>query len=365
MCMILVLAACGNKEETNNGKEQDPNQENQQGTNDDDQNETRESLIDEKNPLDERAAIEEVMEKQKQKLKLGFMTDEYQLMHAELDYNANKDELRYLQSFKLNDEIPWLTYESTMDADEAEYKDIINGFEDGKQLEHETLNAIYGWHEDGTKPAYQVFGYADGTLYNVEGTTVLERANEFDEHMLQLMGKSLKTEADGAYDLFYKDFNIDVDLIKYPKLNDDVATVQRVFMTRTRSDDTSLLSIDYYLEPKEEFTYNIRSQPMDWDGFNYEEIGTEEFAGLTINEYRQDLNGKTSYSWTDGTYYYDIGLFDNFSDLEKEDVYTLIESSLADDRSFENKDLFENTTDNPVYDDEAKEMQGILTDMTK
>lgn len=75
--------------------------------------------------------------------------------------------------------------------------------------------------------------------------------------------------------------------------------------------------------------------------------------------------GKTSFSWTDGTYYYDIGLFDNFSDLEKEDVYALIESSLEDDRSFENKNVFKNTTDEPVYDEVAKEIQEILTDMKK
>src|SRR5690625_4931591 len=111
VCIIFALTACGNDEEKV--------KENNEETSAKEQSEEVRVLIDETNPLDERAIIEEVMEKQKQKLKLGFITDDYQLMSTELDYYGSSDELSYLQSFKLNEAIPWLTYKTTMDSNET------------------------------------------------------------------------------------------------------------------------------------------------------------------------------------------------------------------------------------------------------
>lgn len=320
------------------------------------------SFIDGNNPLDERGAIEKMLETQRELLKFGFITAEDRLTGFSLEYRHDEvegDELEYTSSYLFDNGTDIFQFVRTNLKD---YERRSGGLEEKQDIITDDLDGAIGKYSDSN----MLISKNNDHHYELE-------VDGFENHdykeILELVGKTMETEADGAYDPFYDSFSIDPDQVKLPKLNKDVANV---WITKLNVQDTfdenyfTRLDVYYALNDfHDQFIFSIMKN-LDEDeksslftDSKVEEVQTPD--GITVTTFEEDSD-YIIYEWTDEAYDYEVRfeLYGEDSILTNEDMLEMIDSAMKDDRKFTNKDLFEPISSEPTMTEEKEKLIEIM-----
>ncbi len=169
-------------------------------------------LIDEKDFLNERAEIAKMMEKQRELLKPGFIK-EGDIVDLFIYYSTGADSVEYRAAYGLDIDIPLITFSGRTNFSENFLEDRINELTETKALEHASIDGVYGKTDYDT---YDMWGSYEEEIYQL---SLILDDNDYYAELMNQMSHTFKTEADGAYDPFYHLVNIDLDKMKFPKMN--------------------------------------------------------------------------------------------------------------------------------------------------
>lgn len=319
-------------------------------------------FIDENNPLDERSAIEKMMEAQRELLKFGFITAEDRLTSLRLEYRHDEvegDELEYSSSYLFDNGTDISQFVRTNLKD---YERRLNGLKEKKDITTDDLDGAIGKYADRN----MLVGKNNEHHYELE-------VDGFEKHdykeILELVGKTVETEADGAYEPFYDSLSINLNELKLPKLNKDVANV---WITKMNVQDTfdedyfTRLDVYYALNDYHDQVIFSIMKNLDEDeksslftDSNVEEVQTPD--GVTVTTFQED-DDYIIYEWTDGIYDYEVRfeLYGEDSILTNEDMLEMIDSAMKDDRKFMNKQVFEPINLEPMMTEEKVKLIEII-----
>ncbi|WHY81222.1 hypothetical protein [Siminovitchia fortis] len=315
-------------------------------------------LIDENNPLNERAMLEEAMNRQRDVLKLSFITDDYRNGRVGVGYYPLDDEFSYGASYTYPHIISSIFFEggTTNLTSDNGHIDTSNG----EKLDHDSLDALYGAYEFSGEDTYYITGE------DKNGTSYIVKAGHSDEgytnEMMKLMGKSMKTEEEGAYDPFYHMFSLDIDKLKFPKVNKNRSDI---YAAVVEVDNTlgSSATITYLTGDEDQLSYRIKDKESLWVNDDlYKKIGEEQTAdGYSVIEYSDNGEDDRYFYWSDDVYYYELEVTSyNDKTINTEDIYTIIDSAMSDDRVFANKAVFDAINEKPTFTENEKELNKLI-----
>jgi len=235
-----------------------------------------------------------------------------------------------------------MTFAADKNTSDDRYEETVANMTEQKPFDDHT--GYYGYIEENDKKEYTYALQTDDTSYLFERGWWDE--DFFDEEFVKLLGESLRTEADGAYDYFYDDFAFKVDSLHFPLLSKDVVDDFNVTLQTNalylRYDLAGSANINFIVEAEEPTGFLSSLSEID-------EVKTDNGIALTV--YESDDFGTTFYTWEKGDYYYSLVLYTDEESLTTEDIYAIIDSSTDDTRSFENENVFDNHVDEPSLTD--------------
>lgn len=351
LCFTLLIVGCSNNSDTTEQDKQDSIHNSNSAI----------SYIDEDNYVDERSAIVEAMEYQKEQLKFGFLTDDYILYSQEINYTTPDEdseddvELEFDQFYEFPKET--VLYNATMNLEDHIAESLL--LTDGKEITSDKIDGSYDMIDD----SLTFRGVKDAFLYDLNFGSESADANG----IMQLVADTMKTEAEGAYDPFYKLFNLDIDNLKYPKINAEAADVFQTFMTLDRDfDDNYYASVATRYGtniPLHAFTYKISELGAEKESETTDDTLKEEKTdgGISLTTFYYDDMFKY-YEWEDDTYQYEIEveLVDEDESMTDEDIYEIVDSAMEDDRHFDNKEVFEPINTTPSLSDKEEEINELF-----
>lgn len=317
------------------------------------------NLIDDQNFLQEREEIENLMEKQRELLKPGFIKNEKNVIDMHLGYFPFDGTLQYSAYYDVDTNVPIIFYKSITDVSEILLEDRYSEFQDKKKLDHNKIDGFYGLYGDSYQ-TYDMWGEYEGSGYNIG---IREEDDVDNEKLIELITQTLKSEAAGAYDPLYSLFSIDVDKVKFPKLNSDYAEVDEVVIDYLGYEDKSFrLKLAYRIGGYDMITYSILEKEEAMSDY-YEQKGEEVTAdGIIVTEYKHVDRDNEIYKWTDGTYFYELEFWKKDKSLiNSADIYAIIDSAMQDERTFENKDIFKATNVHPKLGKPEEELEKFFS----
>ncbi len=321
-------------------------------------------LIDNDNPLNEREMIEEMMTKQRELMKPGFVTSEKEIEDISIRYFAYDDTFQYSTFYSLDLGLPLIAFDGGNRYDQAAMKELKSEFIEEKKLNHKTIDGVYGLYGDSYK-RYEMWGESNGNIYNI---TLSEDEDPDSEKAIELISKSLKTEADGVYDPLYSLLNIDLETVKFPKLHSEYAELDGAALLYTGYGDKAVkLDVQYRLGGYDSFTYSVSNQEIEV----YEELfeegeSVETPGGMIVTIYQHKERKDQIYQWTDGTNYYQIEMRIMDKSLVKaNDIYDIIDSAMKDDRTFENMEVFQEINPEASLGKNEKALEKLFNKMKK
>ena len=115
------------------------------------------NLIDDQNFLQEREEIENLMEKQRELLKPGFIKNEKNVIDMHLGYFPFDGTLQYSAYYDVDTNVPIIFYKSITDVSEILLEDRYSEFQDKKKLDHNKIDGFYGLYGDSYQ-TYDMWG---------------------------------------------------------------------------------------------------------------------------------------------------------------------------------------------------------------
>lgn len=336
----LILVACGNETtgtETNETKEETEELEGNE------EKDPSAPLIDENNAINDREIIRETVERTREELKLGFITDDYPISNIQNVFYPETEKISYGVMYGLpTDTIGSFQYNIDYEYEEDLFQTLVDELDNPKQLDHDSMDTVYyGEYDDEVEPNFLLFGEKGDKLYNLYAGYESE-GYSFD--LIEAMGHSMKTEEEGAYDPFYKHFSMDLDEIKFPHINNERAEVHSASVSYWDTSDNSRISLSYNIEDGTIY-YGVELEPTMITGDGIGEGTTDD--GVAVTEY-EDYNDDRYFGWDDGIYYYYIQYaLPDENELTTEEIYEVIDSAMADERTFEDTSFIEPITDTP------------------
>ncbi|PWA12908.1 hypothetical protein DCC39_03290 [Pueribacillus theae] len=358
---LLVIGCSNESKESTTSKESSAQAENSEKEG----KETKEKdnsapLVDENNPLDERAMLEEAMNRQRDVLKLSFITDDYRSSRVNVGYYPLDDEFSYAASYMYPHLISSIFFEggTTNLTSDNGHIDTSNG----EKLDHNSLDALYGANESTSGgDTYYITGEdKNGASYIV---TAEDSNQGYTNEMMKLMGKSMKTEEEGAYDPFYHMFSLDIDKLKFPKINKKRSDIYAAGIGVEEGSIGSHIGITYLTGDRDQISYSIQDKESLWVNDDlYEEVGEEKTpGGYSVIEYSDNGEDDRYFYWSDGEYYYELVVTaSNDKTIATEDIYTIIDSAMSDDRAFATKTVFDAINEKPAFTENEKELNKLI-----
>ena len=324
---------------------------------DDSEMERNNNLIDEENFLNEREEIENLMEKQRELLKPGFIKNEKDMIDMQLDYMPIDGMLNYSAYYEGSQNVPIIFYKGMTNISENFLEDRYSEFQDKKKLDHDKIDGMYGLMGDSYQ-TYNMWGQYKGNVYNIG---IAKENDETNEKLVEMISQTLKTEAEGAYDPLYSIFSIDMDKVKFPKLNNDYSELSTLSINYFGYDDKMSLDVNYRIGGYDSIKYSIfKTEITLLDSYKpIDDVETENGVKVTI--YKEDDRDNEIYKWTDGAYFYEL----NFRKQDKSlvnsaDILAIIDSAMEDEREFENKEVFKATNVHPKLGKPEKKVEKYL-----
>lgn len=363
ICLIMVLTGCSQLMDDVLYKFTDGERVSKQVPDEDIENyddsemERNNNLIDEENFLNEREEIENLMEKQRELLKPGFIKNEKDMIDMQLDYMPIDGMLNYSAYYEGSQNVPIIFYKGMTNISENFLEDRYSEFQDKKKLDHDKIDGMYGLMGDSYQ-TYNMWGQYKGNVYNIG---VAKENDETNEKLVEMISQTLKTEAEGAYDPLYSIFSIDMDKVKFPKLNNDYSELSTLSINYFGYDDKMSLDVNYRIGGYDSIKYSIFKTDITLlDSYKaIDDVETENGVKVTI--YKEDDRDNEIYKWTDGTYFYEL----NFRKQDKSlvnsaDILAIIDSAMEDEREFENKEVFKATNVHPKLGKPEKKVEKYL-----
>lgn len=319
-------------------------------------------LIDQKNPLDERKVIETAMEKQKEILKPGFITDDYRIGHMGINYYLPEGDLYYSASYGSYGNLIMMFYDRQPVSNKEIFNSMNENFEVDKEIEHDELKGFYGVRNtDWDSDHYEMRALHDDVSYNI---TVAAEEETDNLEIMERMTESLKTEADGAYDPLYNRITIDLDQVKFPTLSEDYTNVESVRIGFWDSSEAYMeLEVSYELKGLGYIHFTVVDKEVNIPEDYYDLEGEKETAAkTTVTEYKDKDNDTFLFTWTDEVYHYKILFWPHDGSFDRQDIYDIIDSSIQDQRKFANKEAFEGLRNEPNFNQTEKELEKLLKD---
>ena len=363
ICLIMVLTGCSQLMDDVLYKFTDGERVSKQVPDEDIENyddsemERNNNLIDDENFLDEREAIENFMEKQRELLKPGFIKNEKDMIDMQLDYMPIDGMLNYSAYYEGSQNVPIIFYKGMTNISEKFLEDRYSEFQDKKKLDHDKIDGMYGLMGDSYQ-TYDMWGQYKGNLYNIG---IAKENDETNEKLVEMISQTLKTEAEGAYDPLYSIFSIDMDKVKFPKLNNDYSELSTLSINYFGYDDKLSLDVNYQIGGYDSIKYSIFEKEITLPDYYKPIDDVETENGVKVTIYKEDDRDNEIFKWTDGTYFYEL----NFRKQDKSlvnsaDILAIIDSAMEDDREFENKEVFKATNVHPKLGKPEKKVEKYL-----
>lgn len=363
ICLIMVLTGCSQLMDDVLYKFTDGERVSKQVPDEDIENyddsemERNNNLIDDENFLDEREAIENFMEKQRELLKPGFIKNEKDMIDMQLDYMPIDGMLNYSAYYEGSQNVPIIFYKGMTNISEKFLEDRYSEFQDKKKLDHDKIDGMYGLMGDSYQ-TYDMWGQYKGNVYNIG---VAKENDETNEKLVEMISQTLKTEAEGAYDPLYSIFSIDMDKVKFPKLNNDYSELSTLSINYFGYDDKLSLDVNYQIGGYDSIKYSIFEKEITLPDYYKPIDDVETENGVKVTIYKEDDRDNEIFKWTDGTYFYEL----NFRKQDKSlvnsaDILAIIDSAMEDDREFENKEVFKATNVHPKLGKPEKKVEKYL-----
>lgn len=363
ICLIMVLTGCSQLMDDVLYKFTDGERVSKQVPDEDIENyddsemERNNNLIDDENFLDEREAIENFMEKQRELLKPGFIKNEKDMIDMQLDYMPIDGMLNYSAYYEGSQNVPIIFYKGMTNISEKFLEDRYSEFQDKKKLDHDKIDGMYGLMGDSYQ-TYDMWGQYKGNVYNIG---IAKENDETNEKLVEMISQTLKTEAEGAYDPLYSIFSIDMDKVKFPKLNNDYSELSTLSINYFGYDDKLSLDVNYRIGGYDSIKYSIFEKEITLPDYYKPIDDVETENGVKVTIYKEDDRDNEIYKWTDGTYFYEL----NFRKQDKSlvnsaDILAIIDSAMEDDREFENKEVFKATNVHPKLGKPEKKVEKYL-----
>lgn len=275
--------------------------------------------------------------------------------YGTITYNPENEAASYMSNYERSDELPAIDFEVDISWDEHDFAEEVDNLDDTWDIEDADITGKYGLKKD--LDMYQLNGSYDNQGYELKINFNSEE-KIVNEALLNKIAKSLKTEADGTYDPFYDNIDIDLDAVKFPTVNQDAAMIGFVSVKYDKYNGTEVNT--YYrwdeLGSGKGFEFsNKQSNPLK-DSTTIEEGETKELEdGTKVTEYIPDNDkNKKYFHWKEGENHYEIFYQEEENGLTENDIDEIILSAMKDERSFENKVLFENESGNPKLGENEK-----------
>lgn len=363
ICLIMVLTGCSQLMDDVLYKFTDGERVSKQVPDEDIENyddsemERNNNLIDDENFLDEREAIENFMEKQRELLKPGFIKNEKDMIDMQLDYMPIDGMLNYSAYYEGSQNVPIIFYKGMTNISEKFLEDRYSEFQDKKKLDHDKIDGMYGLMGDSYQ-TYNMWGQYKGNVYNIG---IAKENDETNEKLVEMISQTLKTEAEGAYDPLYSIFSIDMDKVKFPKLNNDYSELSTLSINYFGYDDKLSLDVNYQIGGYDSIKYSIFEKEITLPDYYKPIDDVETENGVKVTIYKEDDRDNEIFKWTDGTYFYEL----NFRKQDKSlvnsaDILAIIDSAMEDEREFENKEVFKATNVHPKLGKPEKKVEKYL-----
>lgn len=319
-------------------------------------------IIDVNDPYDERGVIEEAMNEQRTILKPGFIPDPsviqkgFDLTNDAITYDPATEELEHEVTYSHKVSDLSMTFAAEKNTSDDRYEEAVADMIEQKPFDdHE---GFYGYIENKDKKEYTYALQTDDTSYFFKRGWWDE--DFFDEEFVKLLGESLRTEADGAYDYFYDDFAFKLDSLHFPLLSKDVVddfeiTIQTDALY-LRYDLAESANINFIVEANDPSGYLSNLSEID-------EVKTDNGISLTV--YEAEDASITYYTWEKDETFYSLVLDANEGSLTTDEIYAIIDSSIDDTRSFENEDVFDEQVDEPSLTDVDKAILEKVKDIAE
>ncbi len=327
-------------------------------------------FIDEKDPVDERAVIEQAMDEQRTIMKPGFITERYNIENGfdlsfqSTYYNQKTEELRHRVNVTHAISDAFLAFETEKNTSEERYEEKLEEMNDAKPLDNHT--GYVGLVEEDGEKRYDFAIEEDDTFYFFERGRAVEEG--YDEELVKLLGESLKTEEEGAYSYFYDRFKFHVDELHFPLMSKDAVENIEVEINDLgywAFDNPNTINVTYDLGDETVFEFAIRGMEMYANDVGYSEVDQEETEdGIVVTTYDNERSEQQIYAWEADDSYYAISIAEpEKASLSTDDIYAIIDSSRDDERSFSNKDLFTQQLEEPQLEAIDEEILNKLEEM--
>ena len=354
----LMFVACSNESD----EKSDVSDESNSSTDSEDEEITLENVVsNEENAIDGSDEIKETYEVIKNLEKPGFVVAGDELQHSTFNYAVEEEELTFKEAYYINDVIKTVSYEAAKNYDEHDeddrYQYVKSNLSDTRDIDNEATDVIAGTHDE--LDSYYTLATQDNFYYMVH----FDRDETTDE-MIDLAGKTLKTEEAGAYDVYYDHIGLDLDHIKLPTLNPD--KINMVNIGSWYSDyDGFEWALTYKTPDEYSFGYMIMDNDQIIEKEEYKEIETGTLDdGTEVTLYEEEKASSIDvYFWTDDIHYYQLSIDPERSPASEETIYEIIESSLANEVSVNEDGLFEHTNEQPDLGKDEQKIRDLLREL--
>lgn len=301
--------------------------------------------------IDERREIINMIEGQKELLKHGFITDEYPIIETTISLSLDEDgdlldRLRYESWYELLEDSYNVQYSNEPEVCEDGIEEWAKYLEVKENFSYQDIEGIYGYSEE--LGSAEIYLQKEDQCYR----GYLSQYEELNLEIFELVSKTFKTEEEGAYEPFYSRFTLDLDKIKFPSFDKEQAEMVSITMDYSGNEDSSRIWVGYRLD-NEYFPYIITDEePMVGDQVNELEAND----GTTVTIYEDAVyEDRRIYVWIDHDYYYVIEIKED-QEISEEFVLEVVDSSVNDERTFDNLDFFKgNERPNLGEDEQALE----------
>lgn len=314
-------------------------------------------------PLNERFLIEKALTEQRKLYKPGFITNEFQLDKAYVAYYPFNDTSGYSTTYRTLANPTTFHFEASSSLDYTMYESIKENLTASKNIQHDTLNLLYGKHMNFDNDFY-ILGN-DETENIVYLMHIGSEQEGYTDEAVKKIGQSLQTEQEGAYDLLYNNFSLDIEKLKFPMLHDQRVTVHEASISMDKFKDNTGVQVSYMLSEQDFIIYQIEEKPTVIDD-NYKVVG--DFTTSTdveITEYaKEDNSDYRVFHWIEKPHAYTMSFsLKNPDVIDTNEMKEIIESAVKDKRSFENKDAFQPLNKEATLNKSDKKLNSLFKQM--
>lgn len=280
----------------------------------------------EKNALDEREVIKKAYLKQKEIKKVSFLNETNSLRSANFIYEAEKGTLTLSQDIYLTGDYDSLNFQVYVNSESDQFEYNYENMKDKTEVSVNGMDVVYGNIEENSV----FFGKENNVQYGLTSYSDI-----IDKEGISLVGKSLETEKEGSWDLFYESWGIEFDAIQFPYINRDEVSVSNVFANYYQPSG-SKINIRYTTTEGKSFDYMITDylpESQDLEVIDTDKLDNGNELTIWGNKENQD-DSERLYTWENGEYYYGLSHYIDLSPSNQKEIIKIINSSLQDNRSF-------------------------------